>query len=108
MKFVDNQPVGVTQTESIIFVVNANAQGTITNWAEIQDDNGNDRDSTTGNGSQNEDDDDSAYIYVQIDELTTCIETELTPTWVELYNGDFVVTCEGANVEEFGVWVTVP
>jgi hypothetical protein len=40
--------------------------------------------------------------------LTTCTETNLTPTVVELNNGDFIVTCEGDNVEEFGVWVTVP
>ena len=99
---------GQSETQTVTMTVAAGASGTITNWAEIIIDDWDDIDSTPANGSQNEDDDDYAYIYVQENELTICTDTELSPTWVELNNGDFEVTCEGDNVEEFGVWITVP
>jgi hypothetical protein len=40
--------------------------------------------------------------------VTTCVETRLQPTNVQLNNGQFTVTCQGTNVTSFNVQVTQP
>jgi cysteine-rich repeat protein len=40
--------------------------------------------------------------------VTTCVETNLNPSNVQLNNGQFTVTCEGTNVTSFNVQVTQP
>ncbi len=56
---------GESVETSLTFTVASGATGTLVNWAEILDDNGNDIDSTPGDESQNEDDDDSAQVTLE-------------------------------------------
>jgi hypothetical protein len=80
---------GDSVTVNLSFVVEATATGTLTNWAEILTDNGNDEDSVPGNGSQNEDDDDSAFVYI----INPSCEDPITNLQITNYaNGDTLAT----------------